>query len=103
MRDLVRQTGLPRAGVQAGEEWIRDYDPNALIIQREGRHYFHKLAESADEVTEHISFRAKTLYRMALRLGRMVENALVMWPESKLLKIMHRHLTRMREDVEELI
>lgn len=103
MRDLVTLTGLPRTGVQQGEEWLRDYDPHALVIQREGRHYWHKLAENADEVAEHISFRAKSLYRMALRLERMVDNARKLWPSSRLLRIMHRHLTRMREDVEELV
>jgi hypothetical protein len=103
MRELMTLTGLPRKGVCAGEEWLRDYDPNAFVIEREGGHYYHKLAESADEVAEHVAFRAKSLYRMALRLERMVDNARKLWPESKLLKIMHRHLTRMREDVEELV
>lgn len=100
---LMRITGLPRRGVVAGEEWIRDYDTNALVIQREGKQYFHKLAENADEVAEHVAFRAKALYRMALRLERMVDNARKLWPNNKLLRIMHRHLTRMREDVEEML
>jgi hypothetical protein len=100
--ELVNETGFSRGQIQRGVEWIRDYDPNALVVQREGRRYFYKLAENADEVSEHISFRSKSLYRMALRLERMTANALVMWPESKLLKIMNRHLSRMREDVEEL-
>jgi hypothetical protein len=102
MDELVARTGLPHPAVRQGEDWLRDYDPNALIIQREGRVYFHKLAETSDEVTEHVSFRSKSLYRMAVRLERMVDNARAFWPDDRLLRILHRHLTRMREDVEDL-
>jgi hypothetical protein len=102
MDELVADTGLPHPAVRQGEEWLRDYDPNALVIQREGRRYFHKLAETVDEVTEHVSFRSRSLYRMAVRLERMVDNARSLWPEDRLLRVLHRHLSRMREDVEDL-
>lgn len=100
---LVGETSLPAPMVRQGIDWIRDYDPGALVTTREGKTCFYKLAENADEVAEHVNLRFRSLYRAALRLEKMTANALAKWPESKLLRIMHRHLARMREDIEELV
>lgn len=100
--DLARSTDYPRNKVKIGIEWIRDFAPHALIVQREGRKYFYKLADNDLEVAEHVDVRMQWLYKHALRLERMTAVAFEQWPESKLLRIMHRHLTRLREDVEVL-
>jgi len=102
-QELQDETGLNPSRVRNGIEWIRDYELGSLVTERKGRTVYYKLAETVDEVTAHISWRTKSLHRMALRLERMTFNALQQWPDNKLLKIMHRHLVRMREDVEELV
>lgn len=100
---LVTRTGMQRGKVRDGIDWIRDFAPSALVVKRVGNTYFYKLAEDDLEVAEHVGVRSKALYKMALRLERMTAVSLERWPTSPLLKIMHRHLTRMREDVEDLI
>jgi len=103
MQDLITRTHLPHKSVRHGIEWIRDWAPNALVVERERSTYYYKIPEDALEVAEHINHRAKGLYRTALRLERMTALALEQWPSNQLLKIMHRHLSRMREDVEDLV
>ena len=98
---MVTMTGLSRSQVRAGIDWLRDYDPNCLVTFQKGTIWYYKLAEDADEVRAYVHGRSRTLYRMALRLERMVTIAVQKWPESRTLKVMARHLTRMREDVEE--
>jgi hypothetical protein len=100
MDQLVTLSGMRRGAVRQGIDWLRDYDPNCIVTLREGAIYLYKLAEEAEEVRTHIHGRAKTLYKMALRLERMITIAVVKWPESKMLRIMALHLTRMREEVE---
>lgn len=103
LRGLISRTEMRRQKVKDGIEWIRDFAPNALVVQRSGGNYYYKIAEDDLEVAEHVAVRSKTLYKMALRLERMTAVSLERWPTSPLLKIMHRHLTRMREDVEDLV
>jgi hypothetical protein len=99
---LMALTQMRRAAVRQGIDWLRDFDPNCLIVQRNGTQHAYKLAEEADEVRGYIHGRSRTLYRMALRLERMVNNALASWPEDRVLDVMERHLRHMREDVEVL-
>jgi len=101
-RQLVTMTGLKPGQTRQGIDWLRDYDPNCLVTFQEGMTWYYKLAEDAIEVRVYTHGRAKTLYRMALRLERMVTIAVQKWPEDRVLKAMARHLTRMREDVEEV-
>lgn len=100
MQQLVTMTSLKRGQVRQGIDWLRDYDPSCLVTYQEGPTWFYKLAEDADEVRQHIHTRARTLYRMALRLERMVTIGVQKWPEDKVLRIMALHLTRMREEIE---
>lgn len=72
------------------------------MTYREGSTTYYKLAEEAEEVRSYVHGRAKTLFRMALRLERMVTIARVSWPEDGVLKVMAKQLTRLREDVDEL-
>lgn len=98
---LVRLTGMKDRQIRDGIDWLRDYDPNCLVIERDGTTQFYKLAENADEVREHIHYRSKSLYKMALRLERMVVNARKVWADDRILRVMEKHLHRLREDVEE--
>lgn len=100
MESLVTMTQMKHRQVRQGIDWLRDYDPNCIVTYREGNSYFYKLAETAEEVRLHIHGRAKTLYRMGIRLERMVTIAAAKWPEGKVLRIMALHLTRMREEIE---
>lgn len=102
MQQLMRMTGFNRAQVRQALDWLRDYDPNCLVSYRDGMTWYYKLAEDADEVRLYVHGRSKTLYRMALRLERMVTMAVQKWPEDRTLKVMARHLTRMREDVDDI-
>ena len=101
--DLARSTSYTRGMVRDGINWIRDFAPNALIVKRRGREYLYKIADTDLEVAQHINERSKSLYKAALRLERMTAIALQRWPSSPILKIMNRHLGRMREDVEDLL
>src|SRR5512143_3571139 len=94
---LVRMTQLKAGQVRDGIDWLRDYDLNCLVVYHVGTDYFYKLATEAEEVRAHIHHRSRTLYKMALRLERMVTVAVTKWPEDKVLRVMARHLTRMRE------
>lgn len=101
LHQLITMTGLTSSQVRQGIDWLRDYDPNCIVTYQRGMTWFYKLAEDADEVRTYVHGRSRTLYRMALRLERMVTIAVQKWPENRTLKVMARHLTRMREDVEE--
>lgn len=98
---LLTLTQMRRVQVREGIEWLRDYDPNCLIVLRDGNRHSYKLAAEADEVREYLHARSRVLYRMALRLERMVVNARKLWPDDRILRVMEKHLHRLREDVEE--
>ena len=101
-RQLMTMAQLNYAGIRQGLGWLRDYDPNCLVSYHEGTTWFYKLAEDGREIRTYVHMRSRTLYRMALRLERMVTIAAERWPKDKRLRVMARHLTRMREDVEEV-
>lgn len=103
MKGLMRRTDMPHRKVRDGINWIRDYAPNALIVKRRKGVYLYKIAEDEIEVGEHVSLRTKSLYRQALRLERMTAVSLDNWPNAPLLKILHRHLVRVREDAEAIV
>ena len=102
MKQLVTMTGMNYGKVRDGIDWLRDYDPNCIVSYRIGRTWYYKLAEEADEIREYVHGRSKTLYKMALRLERMVTLAYAKWPEDYTLRVMTKHLSRMREDVEDV-
>jgi hypothetical protein len=98
---LMTMTQMTHSAVHQGIAWLRDYDPNCVVGFWEGGEFYYKLAANAEDVRGYVHNRSKMLYRMAVRLETMVRNAIEKWPENRQLRIMARHLARMREDVEE--
>lgn len=100
--DLQDLTGMDAARVRAGIEWCRDYAENEPVVyDHETKCY--RIADRVEQVEEHGLRRARSLYKQALRLERIVTVAIRLFPGSNILRIMQRHMTRMREDVEELV
>lgn len=102
MDDLVRETRMDVGQVRQGIAWLRDYDPGCLIVQKHGQFYHYRLAQDATEVADYQAGRCRILLRMAMRLEKMVTNAVAKWPDDRYLRVLHRHLTRLREDIEEI-
>lgn len=100
--DLVRETRMNERQVRQGIAWLRDYDPGCLVVQRHGTFYHYRLAQDAAEVADYHHGRCHILLRMATRLGKMVSNAVDKWPDDRYLRTMDRHLTRLREDLEDI-
>lgn len=100
--ELMLATGLEYPKVHQGVAWLRDYDENCLVVERDGRRQFYKLAEDPDEVLDYQSGRARILGKQAERLEKMVANATEQWPKDRALRMMHRHLVRLREDLADI-
>jgi hypothetical protein len=98
---LVAMTQMSYSAVQDGIAWLRDYDPNCVVGYWDKANFHYKLAADAEDVRTYVHNRSKMLYRMAVRLETMVRNAIEKWPDNRQLRIMARHLARMREDIEE--
>lgn len=100
LNELCHLTGMNAPRVRAGIDWLRDYAEYEPIVYDAATHKY-AIAEQPEQVEEHSARRIKSIYKQALRLERIIAVALRLWPDSRILRVMHKHLKRMREDIQD--
>lgn len=100
--DLERECRMSRRAVAQGIAALRD-EGYAVVCEQHKGWFHYSIAEVPVEVTQYQNVRLNVMLAMVTRLGKMADGAVERWPEDYAVRMLHRGITRLREDLAELL